>query len=602
MTGFPTLIAEAGFTSGPNTGTYGLFSDAARGLFDTATWAPDDLWSDITRYMQAVTLRRGASRVDAPILRYEAGTSSATLNNSDRRFDPTNLSGPYVAAGVTQVTPMRAVRYRATWAAVTYDLWSGTADRWSLGYRQPRYSWVQLDATDGFKVLAAYSRQAGGAVGAGETTGARIGRILNSVGWPATDRIVAAGDSTVQATTLAGDALSELQVVADSELGDLFMGPAGHVVFRNRRAAITGPRSATPAAVFGDGDTTSTTDTTLNLMTNPSAEVTAADYLGGGFANPPTVTQSSTHALFGTKAVLGTWATGFAADLILVQCPTIIGLTPGKTYTFSAYVYVPTGSPTVFAVVAATAFGTSSGGLTDQWVRISCTTPVTGTAVLFQVWPTQDTTAGQQVWIDGVQVEEGATASAYCDGDQAGCQWDGAVHASTSRRLPELPYADLTVSYDDTQLANLVQIARVGGAVQTAQDTASQGAYLVHTFERDDLIVQADTDAANVAGWLNYQSKDPELRVETLVLKPQRDPNRLWPQALGRDIGDRIRVLLRPPGGGTITREVYIRGIAHDINLQKREWTTTWTLQSATKYAFATWDILGRFDTTAFAF
>jgi hypothetical protein len=599
---FPTPIVEAGFTAGPDTGIYGVWDDPGRGLWDTATWAPDALWSDITPYVHTFTTQRGLPRADTPILRYEAGASSAALNNSDRRFDPTNLTGPYVAAGATQVTPMRAIRYRAIYAGVTYELWRGNADAWQIVFEQPRYSSASVTATDGFKVLAAYNRMAGGAVGAGEGTGARITRILNSVAWPAGARIIAAGDSVVQATTLAGDALAELQLVADSELGEFYLGGAGHAVFRNRRAVLTDIRSAAPVAKFGDQ--TSTAETTINLALYPSSETTVG-FTPGGFAHPPTITQDTTHAFTGTQAALVTWVTASGGDLPQASLTGVAALTPGKVYSFSAYVWVPSGSPAV-AIFADGKFGDQTSTVNDAWQRLTWTGAVSA-APYFQVWPAGSvTTAGQQVWLDSAQVEAGATVTAYCDGDQPGCQWDGVAHASVSRRLPELPYTDVTVAYDDTQLANLVRITRVGGATQTSQDTTSQAQYLVHTYDRDDLVVTSDAEAANVAGWVRYQSSQPELRFATLTVNPRRDPARLFPQVLGREVGDRITVILRPPGGGAaIERDAFIRGIAHDVDLRaRRTWVTTFVLQSATRYTFGVWDsnTLGLWDESAFAY
>lgn len=37
-------------------------------------------------------------------------------------------------------------------------------------------------------------------------------------------------------------------------------------------------------------------------------------------------------------------------------------------------------------------------------------------------------------YLDGIQVEENTTWTTYCDGDQSGCSWNGAEHASTSTR------------------------------------------------------------------------------------------------------------------------------------------------------------------------
>jgi hypothetical protein len=420
----PTLTLEVGFLAGASTGTYLTLDDAARGLLDTGTLAPDSLWTDLAAAVPvfSVQIRRGSSRVDGPVVRYEAGTLTADLDNSDRRLDPTNLSGPYVSAGVTQVTPMRAVRVRATWAGVTYDVWRGFADGWQISYDPPLDSRVTLTATDAFKVFAAYERRAVAPVGAGEDSGARADRILDSVGWASTDRIVATGDSDLQATTLDGDALTELQLAADSELGECYVDGAGRVVFRNRHALYIDARSNTSQATFGD-----------------------------------------------------------------------------------------------------------SGS--------------------------------------------------------------------------ELPYEAVTPDYDDTSLANLIQVARSGGADQTASDTASRSLYLTHTYNRSDLALATDADAAQYATFLLHQSKDPELRFSTLTLNALDDTADLFPQILGREIGDRITIRRRPPGGGTtIERDVFIRGIQHDINDQS--WRTTWTLQAASRFSFLTLDntVLGLLDTNALVY
>jgi hypothetical protein len=291
---------------------------------------------------------------------------------------------------------------RATWAGTTYELWRGYADSWDIGYQSSRYSEVTLNATDAFKVLQAYNRIAVGSAGAGEDAGARVARILDSVAWQSSDRSIATGDTVLQATTLEGVALDELQLVGESELGELYVDGGGRVVFRNRHGILTDTRSNTSQATFG-----------------------------------------------------------------------------------------------------------GSGGL---------------------------------------------------------------------------PYQDVTLAYDDTTLVNLAQVTREGGTTQTASDATSIAAYLTHTSTQDGLLMQDDPTALSYAQFIVFIAKDPELRFTQMVVKPQRDPANLWPQVLGRQIGDRITVKLDPPGGGdTISRDVFIRGIEHAAG--PGSWQTTWTLQSATKYA-----------------
>jgi hypothetical protein len=420
-----SLTVEVGLGSGASTGTLLTLDDAARGKLDTATLAAGDVFTDVTAYVLSLSTHRGSSRVDGPIVRYEAGTATVVFANPDRRFDPTNLSGPYTGGGVTQIVPMVPVRIRASFGGVTYDLLRGYADNWSVAWSDPNWSTVTMTASDAFKVFANYSRPAVAAVGASELSGARISRILDSVSWPAADRVIATGNSTLQATTLEGDALAELQLAADSELGECYVDGAGRVVFRNRLALLTDTRSSISQCTFGDG--------------------------GGS----------------------------------------------------------------------------------------------------------------------------------------------------------ELPGTDVGVAYDDTQLVNYARVTRVGGVEQSAVDTASQQTYLTRTYERSDLIIETDSDALNLAQWVVSTSKDPELRFNELSFNPRAADATLWPQALGREIGDRITVVRRPPGGGSaITRDVFIRGISHEATASTNSWKTVWSLQSGLKGSFLTLDnsTLGVLDSNSLAY
>lgn len=418
---YPTITVEAAFTVGvPGSTTFHL-DDSVKGVLDTATLS-DEVWSDITAYARALTTRRGASRAEGPVLRFEAGTMTLTLDNSDRRFDPTNTAGPYAAAGVSQVTPMRQVRVIASYGGTAYPVFTGYADEWAISYDEPGDSTCVLTATDATKVLSNYDRVAVSAVGAGEDSGTRVHRVLDSVSWPVGSRDVDAGDSTLQGTTLDRSAWEELLKVQDSEIGHVFVDGRGYVVFRSRRSPMTDAASTTVQGAFGDD-------------------------------------------------------------------------------------------------------------------------------------------------------------------------------------VGQLPFVDAAVSYDDTALNNLVRISNVGGTQQVAEDITSQQQYLVHTFDRSDLILQTNDEAASYAGFVLYQTKDPELRFTSLTLAGHDDPDALFPQILGREIGHRVSLTRRPPGGGVMSRECFVVGITHEVP-GPNEWRTTWTLQTAARWAFLTLDhtSLGTLDNNAIAF
>jgi len=141
---------------------------------------------------------------------------------------------------ITQVTPN------------VYDLWRGYVDEWLVGWDDPQDSRVVLTATDGFKILARVDNDASGAVGASELSGARITRLLDAAGWPTGDRWIDYGHTTVQATTLAQNALTELYLTSDTELGFVFMDQVGRFTFLDRWRRLTLRKQ--PIFTFGDAD------------------------------------------------------------------------------------------------------------------------------------------------------------------------------------------------------------------------------------------------------------------------------------------------------------------------------------------------------------
>lgn len=253
----PYARVEAGF-SGPTAGDYYTVGDPIRGQVGLYPVAPEDVWVDISKYVRSWSVRSGATQANTPTLRYPAGTATIVLNDGDRRFDPDNLAGPYVAAGVSQIQPMIRVRVTLYWDDIAYPIFTGTADDWVPDYQHNVWTYTTLTATDGMKVMATENRAGASSGGSGETSGARVVRILNSISWPVADRVIDSGVSTVQSTSLQGNALAELELVQDTELGHFYVDGRGRAVFQGRDAVSRRAASTTSQVTFGDGgfDTT----------------------------------------------------------------------------------------------------------------------------------------------------------------------------------------------------------------------------------------------------------------------------------------------------------------------------------------------------------
>jgi hypothetical protein len=205
-------------------------------------------WTDVTAYVRSGQINRGSSRSDGVLVRYEASTASVVLSNLDARFDPTNLSGPYVWGSGSQILPGVPFRIRSSYGA-GYYLWRGFADSWDLAYPDGAKDAIcTLSGTDATKALdglaaTAYTPPA-------ELSGSRITGLLSLWGFTGD---VDAGNSTMQGYAVDNPSTwAEMQLVADSELGELYVNGGGTVVFRQRDALFTDARSVTSQGTFGD--------------------------------------------------------------------------------------------------------------------------------------------------------------------------------------------------------------------------------------------------------------------------------------------------------------------------------------------------------------
>jgi len=127
----------------------------------------------------------------------------------------------------------------------------------------------------------------------------------------------------------------------------------------------------------------------------------------------------------------------------------------------------------------------------------------------------------------------------------------------------ELPYTDLSVDYSDSFLSNdwNVSASTNTAGPQNASDATSIAQYGKRTTNVTLPIIVA-SEAAVVANSLLAKYKNPMLRITSITPKVS-DPDTAA-NVFARDLGDRITVVRRPPGGGTITQSVFIQKITVD--------------------------------------
>lgn len=222
-------------------------------------------WTDLSAYVRSFEITRGSSRYDGPLLRFEAGTATVVLSNTDFRFNPADQAFPigtgvYVDGNGSQLRPGKWFRIKATYGGTTYTLWKGRADAWDC-------SWPGGGKGDGICTLTGTDLtkflQDGTHlqpyVGAVETSGARIEGLLNwivGLGIPITVDatqllLIDTGLSNMQAGTVTAD-WDSIQAAADNEIGQLYVRGDGYIVFHQRDVIALAVATGS-TVVVGDG-------------------------------------------------------------------------------------------------------------------------------------------------------------------------------------------------------------------------------------------------------------------------------------------------------------------------------------------------------------
>lgn len=136
-----------------------------------------------------------------------------------------------------------------------------------------------------------------------------------------------------------------------------------------------------------------------------------------------------------------------------------------------------------------------------------------------------------------------------------------------------IAYTNIKFGYDDVNIANQVNVTRVGGTTQTVSDATSQAAYFTQSLDRTNLLMDSDADALQQARALLNARKNPVLRIESVEIDLTEDVQARVLAGLTLDFLDRITVKKAHPGGSSITRTLSVQGVSHDIT--PAVWRTT---------------------------
>jgi len=231
MSAYPVqLIVTFDFSSGATFGYPFTLNDPTNGVLGTSTLGNGaSTIVDISAQVSQINTRGGYDLLQD---QFQAGSAVVRVIDTDGRWNPQNVTSPYYGL----LTPLRKIRIAAKYLGTLYYLGSFYTQAYNYTYpTNQTLGYVDIACSDAFRLfnLAIISTVTGAV--SGESTGTRVGRILDQVGFPTSMRSIDTGDSLVQADpATTRTSLGALKNVEFSEQGAFYINSLGNAVFRSR--------------------------------------------------------------------------------------------------------------------------------------------------------------------------------------------------------------------------------------------------------------------------------------------------------------------------------------------------------------------------------
>jgi hypothetical protein len=205
---------------------------------------------DVSSQINRIETNRGRTALSD---QFQTGSLTLRIVDQNGDFNPQNLLSPY--AGL--LDPMKKVQITATYSGIIYPIFSGFITSYVTTYPDNSsfddVAITTIQAVDAFRLtqLAQISTVAGAT--AGDLSGTRINQILDEINWPASQRDIDAGLTTLQADPGTDrTALQALQIATESEYGAIYVDADNNFVFKDR-GVTAGSIGGTPTVFADDG-------------------------------------------------------------------------------------------------------------------------------------------------------------------------------------------------------------------------------------------------------------------------------------------------------------------------------------------------------------
>jgi hypothetical protein len=178
----------------------------------------------------------------------------------------------------------------------------------------------------------------------------------------------------------------------------------------------------------------------------------------------------------------------------------------------------------------------------------------------------------------------------------------GSVAYSFADDGSAIAYQQATVNLDADQLLNDVTVTRLGGTPQNVFDQNSIDTYFVHSGIREDVLMQTDAVALDMANMILSSRSDIETRIDSIQLNLEDgdDINRCV-AGLNIELLDAVDITKVMPGSTTVSQTLLALGIRHDFSNRKMV-TTIFTGESLVNGFLLDSNTLGIIGTNALSY
>ena len=233
-----TPIVKINLTQGASFGTVMVLGTGQLGLAELGTVVPNIV--DVSASVLKISTRRERNLLQD---KYISATAVVRVNDPTGTWNPQNSSSIYYP----NVQPLRKIQIQANYSGTLYPIFSGYITEYKYTYPTSQETgFVDFICYDAFRLFFNSNVTTVTGATAGQDTGTRIGKILDMVTWPNSQRSIQTGNTTCQVDPGGTrSVLQAIQTVEFTEQGAFYIDKAGNAVFKNRQYVVDA-QSASP--------------------------------------------------------------------------------------------------------------------------------------------------------------------------------------------------------------------------------------------------------------------------------------------------------------------------------------------------------------------